>query len=279
MKRFNISAKSLLATTLLSCSLFSFANTAEIDQKLLEQAKQGDGLAQGKVAYQYCDIGDYEESLVWLEKYANNTSLSQEKREFAQHTIADAYAKGTCDITNKQQQFTPDYYKALEWYQHLAFTQKPETPLLYSAKFQIAEIYNFRKDGIAQDGEKAKRYYTEIANISDNTLNSFSKRGVAALKETRGRARYRLAQMYYFGDFARQDDQLAYQWANKALADNSEQGGIMVAVMQYRGKGTTQNKVKAIDLMGKICDIRANQKACDWYKDMKADKPLREGSL
>lgn len=150
----------------------------------------------------------------------------------------------------------------------------------FLAKYKLAEIYFWGEGDIAKDGQLAKRYYQELANISDSVIqNAKDKLKGLGIRELRGNARYRLAQMYYFGDFMRQDFQQAYHWAKKGWQEGNQYAGVIVARLQYEGKGTEQNREAAKKLIGDICDKYANQQACDWYQDMRDNRPLRKGSI
>lgn len=150
----------------------------------------------------------------------------------------------------------------------------------FSAKLKLADIYFFGKGDIAKDGLLAKHYYQELANISDHIIkNAKDELAGLTIRAIRSAARHRLAQMYYFGNFARQDFQQAYHWAKKGWQDKDPNAGIIVAVLQYEGKGTQQNREAAKKLMGAICDKYSVQQACDWYQDMRNNRPLRKGEI
>lgn len=174
------------------------------------------------------------------------------------------------------------------------FSKETKSHEPYVAKLRVADIYFFGKEGVEKNGNLAKRYFQELANLNDAVIQkvedytiegieggaeSFREIRRMVVLETRGNARRRLAQMYYFGMFMLQDDQKAYQWASKGWGDYNLHAGKMVAVMQYNGLGTTQNRQKATELMGKLCDTGFEQEACDLYQDMRANRPLRNFRL
>ncbi|OOR98424.1 hypothetical protein B0187_08230 [Haemophilus paracuniculus] len=261
--------KQLLAT--LTALLLAQTSVAEVNPKALELAKQGNAKAQTVVADQFCDEGQYLEGLYWWEEAAKQNNVQGQDR------LADAYRNGSCSL-KRSNQFPPDYPKALEWYQRIIYNPKAkDTYEFYNAKFWIADMYYWGKNGIQQDGMQAKAGFTELANLPDKLIKAEKdKKGDSVIKETRGNARYRLAQMYYFGDFTRQDYEQAYQWANKARQDLNYRGAMIQAHLDYSQRG---NKQQGMELMGRVCDMGVSQQACDWYQDMKANRPLRAGNL
>lgn len=260
--------KSLLVTALLSISLSTLAETTE--DRLLRRAQQGDANAQmGSIA---CDNGDYYAALDWYEKAAKQ-AYGKDDQEWQQYKLAEMYWAGMC-IGAKTEQGSPNYPKALEWYTRVAFNPNPkELSRHYSAKLSIADIYFFEEGGIKRDGAMAKRLYTELANISDNVIQQ-DKSG-STIKETRSNARYRLAQMHYYGEFATQNYQLAFQWAGKAALDNNTYATPLLAVLFYNGLGVKQDKAKGLKLLEFVCDNFAIEKACKLHKQMKANLPVK----
>lgn len=282
----NISTK-LFSLILLAVSV----NAVAVDNNDLEKAKEGNVSAMGVVADQYCKEGNYRESLYWREQQINSkqqqlrqSGISEQQKqkiqvflEFDKMQLADSYAKGSCDPyqTSIKQLFLPDYQLALRWYRDLIFTQNPQSSFPYSAKFEMAEIYFWGEGGVKQDVFKAKIYYKELAEIPDNVIQTLAEKDkLSALQETRGNARMRLAQMHFIGKYASQDDQQAYFWATKALEDNNSYAAKIVAVLEYQGSGTTQNKTRALQLMKNVCDIRGDETACLLYQQMKANRPV-----
>lgn len=238
-----------------------------------------------------CKQGDYVKMLSLMEEEAQKQGKFQLHN---QYTLANAYAEGEMEcgvMSGEKIHFPPNIHKAIRWYERIVFSKETKFYEPYSAKWRLADIYYFGKEGVEKNGNLAKRYYQELANLSDAVIRQVEDykfgEGLEEPKglnrmvvlETRGNARRRLAQMYYFGDFIRQDYQKAYQWASKGWEDNSSYAGKMVAVMQYEGRGTTQNRQKATELMGKLCDTGFEQQACDAYQDMRANRPLRSLSL
>ena len=63
--------RKVIFSSLLAFSAFSFAEQFERENEWLEQAKQGDSGAMYELAQQYCEVGDYQQSLYWQEKYVN----------------------------------------------------------------------------------------------------------------------------------------------------------------------------------------------------------------
>lgn len=246
------------------------ANYSYITPENIEKAEQGDSLYQSRLADEYCKKGEYQQSLYWFEEIAKQT-----QKLFDQKKVADAYYKGTCQAysLNSIQQFPEDYRKALEWYYRIASNPKAkDTHYYYNAYFNIAEIYNFGKEGMEKNGVAARRIYEEIANILDAFLKPVKdSEGVDkwVIEETRGNARHRLAQMYYVGKFVRQDDKKAFEWGLKAWKDGNEYGGTVAAVVQYQTREHFQNKKVATELMGDICDKSGYSQACEWYQDMR----------
>lgn len=266
--------KSLLATTLLSSSLFALAETY-YDEELLREAQQGDANAQERMGSKACDNGDYYAALDWYEKAARQ-AYGKDNQEWQWHRLASMYEDGQC-IGAKTEQGSPNYPKALEWYERLAFNPNPkDLSDHYGAKFRVADIYFFEKGGIKRDGVMAKRLYTELANISDNVIQQ-DKQGTQGfvIKETRGNARFRLAQMHYYGKFATQNYQLAYQWAAKAVPDYSTYAIPLLAVLLYNGLGVKQDKAEGLRLVEVACDEFAIEKACELYQQMKANLPVK----
>lgn len=256
------------------------ANYSYITPENIEKAKQGDSFYQHQLADEYCKKGEYQESLYWLEYEAEQTKAPSD-----QEKLVTAYYKGTCQpySLNSIQQFPEDYRKALEWYYRVTSNPKAkDTSDYYSARFQIADIYYFGKGGIEKNGVAARRIYEEIANIPDAFLKPVKESERAdkvIIKETRGNARHRLAQMYYFGDFVRQDDEKVFQWGLKAWQDGNPYGGKLAAVVQYETREPFQNKKSARELMGEVCDTGLDSRACEWYQDMRANRRLRKGNL
>ncbi|MDO4697331.1 MAG: hypothetical protein Q4A60_01430 [Pasteurellaceae bacterium] len=256
------------------------ANYSYITPENIEKAKQGDSFYQRQLADEYCKKGEYQESLYWLEHKAEQTEAPSD-----QEKVAEAYYKGTCQpySLNSIQQFPKDYRKALEWYYRVTSNPKvKDTHYYYSARFRIADIYNFGEGGIEKNGVAARRIYEEIANIPDAFLKPVKDSeeiDKLVITEFRGNARHRLAQMYYFGNFVRQDDKKVFEWGLKAWQDGSQYGGTVAAVVQYQTREHFQNKKAATELMGDICDKSGHSQACEWYQDMRANRPLRKGSL
>lgn len=237
-----------------------------------------------------CKQGDYVKMLSLMEEEAQKQGKFQLHN---QYTLANTYAKGEmeCGSSGEKIHFPPNIHKAIRWYERIMFSKETKFYEPYSAKWRLADIYYLGKEGVEKNGNLAKRYYQELANLSDAVIQQLEDykfgEGLEELKglsrmvvlETRGNARRRLAQMYYFGMFMPQDYQKAYQWASKGLGDNNPYAGQMVAVMQYEGRGTTQNRQKATELMGKLCDTGFEQQACDLYQDMRANRPLQNVRL
>ena len=271
--------KSALLLSFFTVSNVALAEQFEKENELIEQANQGETKAMWYLYSKYCEIGDYQQSLYWQEKYVNAEGVSNPS--FEKNLLADAYQTGHCDPYGKGRNgpplFPPNYAKAIEWFNKVVYLDEDKSSRHYfNAQFSLAEIYFWGKGGTPKDGMRAKRLYEEIANSPDVKSSSLND---LIIKETRGRARHRLAQMFYFGDFTRQDYVKAYDWAMKSLQDYNSYGTIMVARMQYEGKGTKINKAGATDLMGRVCDTGQSQQACDWYQDMRDNRPLRAGSL
>ncbi|MFZ7224471.1 tetratricopeptide repeat protein [Avibacterium avium] len=273
--------KTLIASVVLALSF----NAVAVNEARLEEAKKGDYWAMRGVALDYCKEGNYREAFYWQENVinhldfkANATDKDKKDLEFYMSELADGYASGTCDPYGEgkgKQLFLPDYRLAVRWYSRLAFIKNPVSYHPYNAKYDLAKIYFWGKGGIEKDLMRAKGYYKELAELSDDV----AKKNMV-IRETRGNARYRLAQMYYFGNNAPQDDKLAYQWADKARQDGNPYGARMQAVLLYEGRETKQNKQEALRLMRAVCDGWGDESACNWYQDMKANRPLRrEGEL
>ncbi|MFQ1047901.1 tetratricopeptide repeat protein [Avibacterium paragallinarum] len=281
--------KTLITTVVLALSF----NAVAVDEAKLEKAKKGDYRAMKRVALDYCKEGNYREAFYWQENVinhlrfkANATDEDKENLEFYMTRLAEGYASGTCDLYGEgkgKQLFLPDYRLAERWYSSLAFIKNPVSSYPYKAKFKLAEIYFLGEGGIEKNLLLAKAYYKELAELSDDVIAEMAKKNKLsseALQEIRGNARYRLAQMYYFGNNAPQDDKLAYQWAEKARQDKNFYGARMQAFLLYDGRGTKQNKQEALHLMRAVCDGWGDESACNWYQDMKANRPLRrEGEL
>ncbi|WP_017807213.1 SEL1-like repeat protein, partial [Avibacterium paragallinarum] len=217
--------KTLIASVVLALSF----NAVAVDEAKLEKAKKGDYRAMKRVALDYCKEGNYREAFYWQEKVinhlffkANATDKDKKDLEFYMKQLAEGYTSGTCDPYGEgkgKQLFLPDYRLAERWYSRLAFIKNPESSHPYDAKFQLAEIYFWGEGGIEKNLVRAKGYYKELAELSDELAKEYS-----VIQETRGNARYRLAQMYYFGNNAPQDDKLAYQWVDKARQDKNFYG-------------------------------------------------------
>ncbi|MDG6473693.1 tetratricopeptide repeat protein [Glaesserella parasuis] len=262
--------KSLLATALLSSSLSTLAET--IEDRLLREAQQGDANAQERMGRKACDNGDYYAALDWYEKAAKQ-AYGKDDQEWQWYRLASMYEDGQC-IGAKTEQGSPNYPKALEWYTRVAFNPNPkDLSHHYDAKFEVADIYFFEKGGIKRNGAMAKRLYTEVANISDNVIQQ-DKNGFV-IEETRSNARYRLAQMHYYGEFATQNYQLAFQWAGKAALDNNPYAAPLLAVLLYNGLGVKQDKAKGLELVEFACDKFAIEEACKLHKQMKANLPVK----
>lgn len=262
----------------LSLSTLASAERFEGENRLLADAKKGSKGVRDQLTYEYCKIGDFPQALYWMERNARHPD---EHQLFYQRKVANAYAMGSCDpYGSKEQIYPPNYHKAIQWYQRVVFSGKT-TYNSVLAKFDLAEIYFWGKGDIAKDGQLAKRYYRELANISDSLIQNAEDtlEGGLTIRKTRGNARLRLSKMYYFGDFMRQDFQEAYHWAKKGWQDKNYYAGVIVATLQYEGKGTEQNRELAKELIGDICDEYAYQQACDWYQDMRDNRPLRKGSI
>ncbi|MFZ7130491.1 tetratricopeptide repeat protein [Avibacterium avium] len=281
--------KTIIASVVLALSL----NAVAVNEAKLEKAKKGDYWAMTGVAGDYCKEGNYREAFYWQENVINHLSFKanatdEDKKdlEFDMSELAEGYASGTCDPYGEgegKQLFLPDYRLAKRWYSRLAFIENPVSFYPYNAKFKLAKIYFFGEGGIEKNLLLAKGYYKELAELNDDVIIEMAKKNKldsASLQETRGNARYRLAQMYYFGNNAPQDDKLAYQWADKARQDGNPYGARMQAVLLYESRETKQNKQEALRLMRAVCDGLGDESACNWYQDMKANRPLRrEGEL
>ncbi|MEE6075916.1 tetratricopeptide repeat protein [Avibacterium paragallinarum] len=281
--------KTIIASVVLALSL----NAVAVNEAKLEKAKKGDYWAMVGVALDYCKEGNYREAFYWQENVinhlrfkANATDEDKENLEFYMTRLAEGYASGTCDPYGEgkgKQLFLPDYRLAERWYSSLAFIKNPVSSHPYNAKYKLADIYFWGKGGIEKNLMLAKGYYKELAELSDDVIAEMAKKdelNSASIQETRGNARSRLAQMYYFGNNAPQDDELAYQWAEKAKQDGRSYGAKIQAVLLYEGRGTKQNKQEALRLMRAVCDGWGDESACNWYQDMKANRPLRrEGEL
>ncbi|UXN37591.1 hypothetical protein N8E87_03725 [Avibacterium paragallinarum] len=272
--------KTLIASVVLALSF----NAVAVNEAELEKAKKGDYWAMWGVAGDYCKEGNYREAFYWQENVINHLRFKDnatdgDKRdlEFYMSKLANGYASGTCDPYGEgrgKQLFLPDYRLAVRWYSSLAFIKNPVSFYPYNAKFKLAEIYFLGEGGIEKDLMRAKGYYKELAELSDDVAKEDS-----VIQDTRGNARWRLAQMYFFGNNAPQDDELAYQWAEKARQDGSSYGAKIQAVLLYEGRGAKQNKQTALRLMRAVCDGWGDERACNWYQDMKANRPLRKGAL
>ncbi|MCT8824941.1 SEL1-like repeat protein [Glaesserella parasuis] len=271
--------KSLLVTALLSSSLSTLAET--IEDRLLREAQQGDAHAQESMGYKACKDSDYYAALDWYEKVAMQ-AYGKDNQEWQQYRLAEMYEDGQC-FGAKTEQGSPNYPKALEWYERLAFNPNPKELFYhYDAKFKVADIYFFEKGGIKRNGAMAKRLYTEVANISDNVIqqlknneNVLEALKGSAIQETRSNARYRLAEMHYYGEFATQNYQLAYQWAGKAALDNNPYITPLLAVLFYNGWGVKQDKAEGLRLVEVACDKFAIEEACKLHKQMKANLPVK----
>ncbi|MFZ7143453.1 tetratricopeptide repeat protein [Avibacterium avium] len=263
-------------------------NALAVTPEKLEKAKAGDDWAMLAVADEYCQEDNYRESLYWQEQriYAleskAKTDQDEKDVEFAMSTLADAYARGTCapyGPDKKPQQFIPNYPMALKWYQRLAYKSSPKSYFPYGAKLKIAEMYYWGREGVEKNISQAKAYYKELASFDDAVINKLPKNDQYALKETRGNARWRLAQMHFLGDHATKDHPRALQWAEKGGRDDNPYAMIIVAFLLYQGEGVKHNKQEALKLMGLVCDNFGNENACNWYQDIKANKRLRPGGL
>lgn len=262
-------------------------NAVAVTPEILEIAKVGDDWAISLVADEYCQEDNYRESLYWQEQRISalerkaKTDEDKNKVEFLMNTLADAYAAGTCARygLDKKQQFIPNYPMALKWYQRLAYKSSPKSYYPYRAKFEIADMYYWGREGVEKNISQAKAYYKELASFDDAVINKLPKNDQGALKETRGNARYRLAQMHFFGNHATKDHPLALQWAEKGARDGNQYAMIIVAYLLYQGEGVKHDKQKALKGMGIVCDDFGDKNACNWYQDMKANKRLRPGSL
>lgn len=256
MKKYLLST---LTTLLLAQTAF-----ADVDPALLAKAKLEYADAQYQVAKQYCSEGNYKEGIYWLEE-----QVKQGDR-WAMGELGDAYYYGTCSSYNRgKQQFTPNYVKAIEWYERGGYT------------FNVAEIYWKGGYGVKQDRNKAIIIYRSKAGFDPRDRNGSISCNLAC---------YRLAQVYYFGLFGyQQSDKYAYEWASRAWDDRTSfplfelsmegvYAGIMKAHMDFnkRGKG---KKWEGLELMEKICKEYKEKRACDWVEDMKADRPLRKAPL
>lgn len=250
-----------VAIGLISITPFSQASIEETKEK----ANQGDNQAQLELGYHYCmEEKDYLKALEWFEKAAQHGGVLE------QSIVADMYYDGKC-VLSEVQEATPNYQKALKWYSRFAYRSNPshfDAYYTYQGKLKIADIYFFEKGGIKGDPFTFKRLYNELANLTDDKLTSDS------IRAPRGKARYRLAQMYYFGLNAPQDPELAYQWATKASADYSFDALVMLAKLEYQGRGVAQNKQKAIERMRRLCDIWGEQSFCDDYQKMSKNLPV-----
>lgn len=270
--------KSLLATVLLSSSLGVLAETN--DEELLREAQQGDAKAQYQMAYKACENGDYYAALDWYEKAAKQ-AYGKDEQEWQQYQLAMMYEDGMC-VGAKTEQGSPNYPEALEWYERVAYNPNPkDLSWHYDAKLRIANIYFLGKGGIKSDEARAKRLYTELANIPDNVIQQLkNKDGLDGLRgrtiqETRSNARLRLAQLHYYGEFATQNYQLAYQWAVKAASEGNPYAAQLLAVLFYNGLGIKQDKTKGLKLIELVCDDFAIEEACELHKQMKANLPVK----
>ncbi|MFZ7109016.1 tetratricopeptide repeat protein [Avibacterium avium] len=267
----------------LSLALDALAVTPE----KLEKAKAGDDWAMQAVADEYCQEDNYRESLYWQEQRISalerkaKTDTDEGTVEFEMMILAEAYAAGTCKpygSDKKTQQFVPNYPMALKWYQRLAYKASPKSNYPYWAKFKIADMYYWGREGVEKDISRAKAYYKELASLDDAVINKLPKYE-DALKETRSNARWRLAVMHFLGKHAIKDHPLALQWAEKGARDGNQYAAVIMAYLLYQGEGVKHDKQEALELMGLVCDNFGDENACNWYQDIKANKRLRPGGV
>lgn len=274
------------------CALLGLSSYAmAVEKDLLEKAERGEISSIDKLAERYCKEGDYKSSLYWYEKKALLAKEDSFNYNYNFMYLADAYSEGTCDpyhIQFKEQQFEPDYKLALEWLTKLIYQKQPENSNdflwtwtdPYLSKFKAADIYFFGKGGIPKDVMIAKMYYKELAELDDETVNKKdNKIDKLVMLEVRGNARYRLAQMYFHGEYMPQDDNLAFEWGRKSFQDGNEYGGMIVAKYLYEGINKHKNTKKALEIVKLVCENRSLEEACIWYKDMKANRPLSKVAL
>ena len=271
------------------CALLGLSSYAmAVEKELLEKAERGEISSISKLAKQYCKEGDYKSSLYWYEKKALLAKEDSFNYNYNFMYLADAYLRGTCapyDTKFKEQQFEPDYKLALEWLNKLIYQKQPENSSIfqtdpYLAKFKAADIYFWGERGIPKDVMIAKKYYKELAELDDETVNKKdNKINKLVMLEVRGNARYRLAQMYFHGEYMLQDDNLAFEWGRKSFQDGNEYGGMIVAKYLYEGINKHKNTKKALEIVKLVCENRSLEEACIWYKDMKANRPLSKVAL
>ncbi|WP_314878727.1 hypothetical protein [Haemophilus parahaemolyticus] len=271
------------------CALLGLSSYAmAVEKELLEKAERGEISSISKLAKQYCKEGDYKSSLYWYEKKALLAKEDSFNYNYNFMYLADAYLRGTCapyDTKFKEQQFEPDYKLALEWLNKLIYQKQPENSSIfqtdpYLAKFKAADIYFWGERGIPKDVMIAKMYYKELAELDDETVNKKdNKINKLVMLEVRGNARYRLAQMYFHGEYMLQDDNLAFEWGRKSFQDGNEYGGMIVAKYLYEGINKHKNTKKALEIVKLVCENRSLEEACIWYKDMKANRPLSKVAL
>lgn len=271
------------------CALLGLSSYAmAVEKELLEKAERGEISSISKLAKQYCKEGDYKSSLYWYEKKALLAKEDSFNYNYNFMYLADAYLRGTCapyDTKFKEQQFEPDYKLALEWLNKLIYQKQPENSSIfqtdpYLAKFKAADIYFWGEGGIPKDVMIAKMYYKELAELDDETVNKKdNKINKLVMLEVRGNARYRLAQMYFHGEYMPQDDNLAFEWERKSFQDGNEYGGMIVAKYLYEGINKHKNTKKALEVVKLVCENRSLEEACIWYKDMKANRPLSKVAL
>lgn len=148
--------KSVMKTFVVACGLVFSANVLANDAS----KKEYDELSrQGNEA---CENGDYYSALAFYEKAAKTrygmgaksttfniggTEFYVGGAEWDRYRLGSMYEEGKC-IGAKTQQGTPNYAKALEWYEYVAYASKADDlRRQYEAKFSIAMIYWQVDDG------------------------------------------------------------------------------------------------------------------------------------
>jgi len=177
-----------------------------------KQAKQGDAVAQNKLAAMYENgnvvAQDYEESLKWYMKSA------EQGNAIGQYNVGLTYSYSCFGVTH-------DYKKVIKWYTKSAKQGNAD------AQFGLGNIYDHGIGGIVQNKKEALKWYKRSA------------------EQGNAMAQGNLAWFYIKGWGTIQDYQEAVKWYRKMAEQGNHMGQKYLGSMYELGHGVKKDYVKA----------------------------------
>jgi TPR repeat protein len=217
---------------------------AEVDQKLLALAQEGDKQAQYDLACVYYQCKDVpkeaKRAFEWYE-YAAEQGCAEDGHAEAQSMLAYMYYHG--------EGVPKDTKKAAGWYKKVAAQGH------VVAQYTLAEMY-FNGDGVPKDYKKATEWFEKAA------------------EQGHAEAQYKIAGMYYHAKGVPKDWKKAAEWQEKAAENgsttrhNTTKAQLGLAHMYYRGEGVPQDATRAAEWYKKAAaqgNVEAQYKLADMY--------------